>query len=357
MSESKVVPEGGGDPFQLEYVFQYAAENVVSGSYVRAVSDMVSVAAGAFGGLDGLKIADVGCGFGNGIAKLARFPAKKIVGIDRSSAMIELALAVLEGSPDTLDSWLRSKGAEVAAGKHYPALRAHLLQRQWQFKTGRFASGSGQLELHTTGVFEYAATHPESFDLVVSNHCMGWLKAQSQDAGLTVREAVVHGLKAYAKLLRKGGLAVVMGPDALITYPEGTLEAQYSAVNGLACQPLHMSFSVLLQKYLLDGWGIKHPLPTWTGMIPFEEVDSWMRDAGFDCSVISSEDELVYTDPVDVYEVRAPMWMGRYDQLTPTMKMALAKKVADEIRARGLTDEESKPLREQTWFLVLKKRS
>ncbi len=355
------------------YPCVYAADAALTHAYVN-MAETTATFADAYAGLRHKRVLDVGCGYGLTTVALAAFGPREIVAVDNSQAMLDLLHQVLR-SGDSLDVWLRSKGADAVLDQFYAPTLTHLQWMRTTFQGGLFRRPPQQGVLRVVHHDGLTAEQADIglVDVVVANNYLHWPvnqrinQLQGAHPDLTseqlLAQATRDALRPLATLLPPKGLAVItetkdfvtidqcpdLGPAHTCRDLEIDLERSYPGEH-----PRYLTFHAMVNRILKDEYGVERDLTQSTKLFQTSTLPAIVQSGGFALRRIHLVERTLACDPFDNFFVRLPMLLGTID-IPLQEKIALTKRVRRELGKTPFHEILQNPLRSSWFFLVLER--
>lgn len=338
--------------FEGPYPLLYAAEAKVSVSYERIARLLAAIGATELGGVRGKTAMDVGCGYGTlAVAGLAQHPFAHIVAVDRSKNMIDLARAIHE-CDTPIQAWAYKHwmgDVDHTLGKFRDATFCHLSERRAMLNQSPFRAHGGTMLWRCGDIFDLKISRDEKeVDFLAMNNIFPWLLKQ-RGGEKWEEDTIVEVLRHLRSLVRRDGVIVIMGPDGFVGGHVGTR---------LDMSEMYFAWNEKINRLLLERYGIKREMPPRDGGQPIFTAGTFkhvIRRAGLVGHIVTLQDWLLCTNPVDAFHIRAPMWLWK-TTMSFVEKRDVIYSVAKDIIENAPEELVCAPLTEQFHFLVLRHR-
>lgn len=366
--EAKSYGWGASNVFSDAYAILYSAEAPVSYAYKQQSEMTASVAnehTGHSGGLQGLRVLDLGSGYGQTTLAVMAYCPEQIIAVDRAAGMVNMFEHVLL-SQGNIDIWLRSKGADELLEDLYAKTAAHLRWMRATYEKSLFRKRGGQLMVLNEDIMTLDPQTIGLFHCIIANNSLHWPIKERQKEIMQARrdvtdedalaQAIPEVLKRLASLLRPGGILVAMEPKAFISFDkeeDKDLENELTA-NTLTENSIYRKFHLTLQHLLKEKYDRDYEIPEKPSGYPMSKLDTLAKEGGFTMKRWWHRDVTFVGDALTTCFTLFPLTLGSID-LPFSVKVELGRQVRREIPAM-LTDEDAMtPIREQQFYLVFQR--
>lgn len=348
--------------FSSIYPLLYASISPTSGGY-EGVAAIIAALADAHLGIRDRTVLDIGCGFGTVALAAAAYAPEKIYAVDNSGGMIELLKETLVGNKN-LSDWMSGKeGAREVLGEYFEPTLRHLLAMRNAFRGGIFLRRGGKLEAIKADGLRVDSLGLDPIDLIVGSNYLHWpviqslaeMKKKSPEipTEILLKSACSVALRPLAKVMKPGGIMVLMEGEDFITFDDAPEEEQDFCGNVAVEHPVFLKFHSIFAGLLKKRYGIENDVPKRSNLFPRSTLKSIFAENGFKLERFHHL-ENVCVNYLDSIFAGFPMMMGSVD-IPFEEKMKLGREVRSRLLASVTPEELAVPNRSQWFFQVLER--